>query len=202
MLLILKTFLIFRVFRAKLVNILTNLPLMPNKNFLRPRTSDVLYILGCGSSVNDLSDRQIDLINKSDSIGINLFIVHELIKPSYYSVEIVDSGHDDKVKNSQMYCSLLKEKTTRNKNLKFIVNLESWSTVKRMIPNIQKYGQVNLIQQVAIPGGSIEGAQALYNKAIELGATDAGEPGQRFDFFYGSYVYDIDGNKLCFFHMT
>ena len=57
-------------------------------------------------------------------------------------------------------------------------------------------------QQVAIPGGSIEGAQALYNKAIELGATDAGEPGQRFDFFYGSYVYDLDGNKLCFFHMT
>jgi len=57
-------------------------------------------------------------------------------------------------------------------------------------------------QQVAIPGGSIEGAKALYNKAIELGATDAGEPGQRFDFFYGSYVYDLDGNKLCFFHMT
>jgi len=57
-------------------------------------------------------------------------------------------------------------------------------------------------QMVAIPGGSIEGAQALYNKAIELGATDGGEPGQRFDFFYGSYVYDLDGNKLCFFHMT
>ena len=57
-------------------------------------------------------------------------------------------------------------------------------------------------QMVAIPGGSPEGAQALYNKAIELGATDAGEPGQRLDFFYGSYVYDPDGNKLCFFHMT
>ena len=57
-------------------------------------------------------------------------------------------------------------------------------------------------QQVAIPGGSIEGAQALYNQAIELGSTCAGEPVQRFDFFYGSYVYDLDGNKLCFFHMT
>lgn len=57
-------------------------------------------------------------------------------------------------------------------------------------------------QMVAIPGGSPEGAQALYNKAIELGATDAGEPGQRLDFFYGSYVYDPDGNKLCFYHMT
>jgi len=57
-------------------------------------------------------------------------------------------------------------------------------------------------QMVAIPGGSIEGANALYKKAIELGATCGGEPGQRFDFFYGGYVYDLDGNKLCFFQMT
>ena len=57
-------------------------------------------------------------------------------------------------------------------------------------------------QMVAIPGGSPEGAKALYDKAIELGATDAGEPGQRAPFFYGSYVRDLDGNKLCFFHMT
>jgi len=57
-------------------------------------------------------------------------------------------------------------------------------------------------QMVAIPGGSPEGADALYKKAIELGATDGGEPGDRTDFFYGSYVYDLDGNKLCFYHMT
>ena len=38
-------------------------------------------------------------------------------------------------------------------------------------------------QMVAIPGGTPEGAQALYNKAIELGATDGGEPGQRLPFF-------------------
>lgn len=57
-------------------------------------------------------------------------------------------------------------------------------------------------QMIAISGGSPEGAQALYKKAIELGATCGGEPGQRFPFFYGAYVYDLDGNKLCFFHMT
>ncbi len=57
-------------------------------------------------------------------------------------------------------------------------------------------------QMVAIPGGSPEGAQALYNKAIELGASDEGAPGQRMPFFYGGYVRDLDGNKLCFYHMT
>lgn len=57
-------------------------------------------------------------------------------------------------------------------------------------------------QMVAIPGGSPEGAVELYEKALALGATDGGEPGERTDFFYGAYVYDLDGNKLCFYHMT
>ncbi len=57
-------------------------------------------------------------------------------------------------------------------------------------------------QMVAIPGGSADGAKALYEKAMSLGATDEGEPGQRMAFFYGGYVRDLDGNKLCFYHMT
>ena len=57
-------------------------------------------------------------------------------------------------------------------------------------------------QMIAIPGGSPEGADALYHKAIELGATDEGAPGQRFPFFYGAYVRDLDGNKIAFYHMT
>ena len=47
------------------------------------------------------------------------------------------------------------------------------------------------------------GVDALYAKAIELGATDEGEPGERVpDFFYGAYVRDLDGNKLCFYKMS
>jgi len=55
---------------------------------------------------------------------------------------------------------------------------------------------------VAIPGGSPEASDALYKRAIELGATCEGEPGQRLPIFYGGYVRDLDGNKLCFYHMT
>ena len=55
---------------------------------------------------------------------------------------------------------------------------------------------------VAIPGGSREGVDKMYAKAMELGATDEGEPGERIpDVFYGGYVRDPDGNKLCFFEM-
>ncbi|MEI8358001.1 MAG: hypothetical protein RL698_1347 [Pseudomonadota bacterium] len=54
---------------------------------------------------------------------------------------------------------------------------------------------------VAIPGGSRENVDRLHAKAIELGATDEGPPGERMPVFYGAYVRDLDGNKLCFFDM-
>ncbi len=54
---------------------------------------------------------------------------------------------------------------------------------------------------IAIPGGDRAGVDKLYAKAIELGATDEGPPGERMPVFYGAYVRDLDGNKLCFFEM-
>lgn len=53
---------------------------------------------------------------------------------------------------------------------------------------------------LAITAESKEQADALYHKAIELGATCEGEPGQRIpNAFYGAYVRDLDGNKMTFF---
>ena len=37
----------------------------------------------------------------------------------------------------------------------------------------------------------------VYKKALELGAQDEGEPGERMPTFYGAYFRDPDGNKLC-----
>lgn len=53
---------------------------------------------------------------------------------------------------------------------------------------------------IAFPAGSKEKADALYKRALSLGGTCDGEPGQRIpDRFYGAYVRDPDGNKLAFF---
>ena len=55
---------------------------------------------------------------------------------------------------------------------------------------------------VAIQGGSRDVIDGLYRKALSLGATDEGPPGERGPMFYGAYVRDLDGNKLCFFEMS
>ena len=53
---------------------------------------------------------------------------------------------------------------------------------------------------VAIAPGSKEMVDKLHVKALELGGSDEGLPGQRMDGFYGAYFRDPDGNKICFCH--
>ena len=55
---------------------------------------------------------------------------------------------------------------------------------------------------IALQVDSKEKVDAMYNKAIELGATDEGPAGPRGDNFYGGYFRDLDGNKLNFFCMS
>ena len=54
---------------------------------------------------------------------------------------------------------------------------------------------------VALVVDSKEKVDALYKKAIELGAKDEGPAGPRGDNFYAGYFRDLDGNKLNVFCM-
>ena len=42
-----------------------------------------------------------------------------------------------------------------------------------------------------------EGVDAFHAKALELGGTDEGAPGERMPGVYFAYFRDLDGNKLC-----
>ena len=54
---------------------------------------------------------------------------------------------------------------------------------------------------IALAVDSKETVDRLYAKALELGGTDEGAPGERMPGFYAGYFRDLDGNKLDFFHM-
>lgn len=49
---------------------------------------------------------------------------------------------------------------------------------------------------VALGAATREQVDAVYAKAIGLGGTDEGGPGQRSPGFYAAYFRDLDGNKL------
>jgi catechol 2,3-dioxygenase-like lactoylglutathione lyase family enzyme len=50
---------------------------------------------------------------------------------------------------------------------------------------------------VAFDLPSREAVDAFHAKAMSLGATDEGAPGERGPGFYMSYFRDLDGNKFC-----
>jgi uncharacterized glyoxalase superfamily protein PhnB len=52
---------------------------------------------------------------------------------------------------------------------------------------------------VAMQMQSKEAVEAFYQKAMELGASDEGAPGQRGEGFYAGYFRDLDGNKMAAF---
>jgi predicted lactoylglutathione lyase len=52
-----------------------------------------------------------------------------------------------------------------------------------------------------LAASSKEQVDAVYAKALELGAKDEGAPGPRGDGFYAGYFRDLDGNKLNAFFM-
>jgi len=55
---------------------------------------------------------------------------------------------------------------------------------------------------VALAVESPAQVDALYAKAISLGASDEGAAGPRGEKFYAGYFRDLDGNKLNFFCLT
>ncbi len=55
---------------------------------------------------------------------------------------------------------------------------------------------------VAIAMDSTDKVDAFHAKALVLGGTDEGAPGERGEGFYAAYFRDLDGNKLNAFCLT
>lgn len=69
-------------------------------------------------------------------------------------------------------------------------------------PYDEKEATVGNGTMVAVLVDSTDKVDALHAKAIELGGTDEGAPGQRTDNFYAGYFRDLDGNKLNAFYFS
>ena len=78
-------------FRRVSINIKSQKKLFKNRNHqtrinAKSKKSEIVFILGSGSSVNDLSDNDISHIEKHDTIGFNFWLYHDIV-PDYYIFE-------------------------------------------------------------------------------------------------------------------
>jgi catechol 2,3-dioxygenase-like lactoylglutathione lyase family enzyme len=67
------------------------------------------------------------------------------------------------------------------------------------LPYDKKPATVGNGVMVALVVDAKEKVDSLHRKALQLGATDEGAPGQRSPEFYAGYFRDLDGNKLNVF---
>ena len=114
-------------------------------------------------------------------------------------------GTNDMKKAAAFYDALLGEmgaKRTMDEDT-FIVWANDGTAFSITKPFNQEAATVGNGVMVAFAAPDRETVDRLYAKAMELGATDEGKPGQRGgedSSFYAAYFRDLDGNKLNFFH--
>ncbi len=114
-------------------------------------------------------------------------------------------GSNDLDKASAFYDALLGELNARRvmENERMIV----WSAGrgKTMLavckPHDEQSATAGNGTMIAFDVGSKDQVHHIHARALELGATDEGEPGERMQGFYGAYFRDLDGNKFVAFTM-
>ena len=118
----------------------------------------------------------------------------------------VTVGTNDLERSKQFYDNLFDELGARsffaNERIVFWTVKDGASSFAIAKPYDEKEASVGNGNMVAIHVNSREQVDAIYAKAMELGATDEGPPGERIPTFYGAYIRDLDGNKLVFYKMT
>ena len=122
-------------------------------------------------------------------------------------IAYVTLGSNDLARAGKFYDALLGEigagRAMENERLILWASGEGQPMFGVITPIDEKAATVGNGTMVALGAANPAAADKLYKKAIELGATDEGEPGPRGDgAFYIGYFRDPDGNKLNFFCMN
>ena len=77
------------------------------------KKSDTLFILGSGSTINKISDKQWGKIDDHDSIGFNFWLVHDFV-PDFFKFELDLSGESNR---TDLFLKILDEKWQKYKKL-------------------------------------------------------------------------------------
>ena len=68
-----------------------------------------------------------------------------------------------------------------------------------MIPHDKKYATIGNGTMITFDAKTQKKVNEIHKKALELGATNEGDPGPRHGENYYAYFRDLDGNKICAF---
>lgn len=110
-------------------------------------------------------------------------------------------GANNKENALEFYDAVLGElgakRTFANERLQFYSGAEGGAMLGVGTPSNLEAASFGNGSMPALAAADREAVDRVYNKAIEMGATCEGAPGERMPTFYGAYFRDTEGNKLC-----
>jgi hypothetical protein len=83
-------------------------------NLIRYKTSDTLFILGSGPSINAISEEEWKVIAQHNSIGFNYFLAHPFV-PTYYHMEL-------RPEDMEMFRGCYSQRRDAYRNIPFMIN--------------------------------------------------------------------------------
>ncbi len=94
------------------------------------KKSDTIFILGSGSSVNDLTEENWTVINSHDSIGFNFWLIHEFV-PTFYFIE--PSAYSERF---QTLLDLIRRRSGECDKMPIICEYKNWYNSGRTFQDI------------------------------------------------------------------
>jgi predicted lactoylglutathione lyase len=115
----------------------------------------------------------------------------------------VTLGTNDLTRGAAFYDALLGEMGAKRgwQTERYIAwNFSNGSMLCIITPYDLQPATVGNGMMVSLAAGSRAEVDAVYARAMALGAKDEGAAGPRGDSFYAGYFRDLDGNKLAVYH--
>jgi len=131
--------------RVKKYSKTTGLKSIPFRKLRKYKQRNTLFILGSGSSINNISEYQWNVIENKDSVGFNFWLIHDFV-PTYYVAEI--KGEENRM--TIFYQNLI-NKIRHYTNIPFIFKYREALSLKDF-SIISKLNYVFLAPTIRIPG--------------------------------------------------
>jgi len=104
---------------ARTISRFTGLPLLETLDLSAVRTSDTVFILGSGSSINEIPDWKWEIIGRHDTIAMNFWPVHPFV-PSIYLFENIRPTEDLEVMFDALHGLLQRRASDYRKTVKIV----------------------------------------------------------------------------------
>ncbi|KHF38711.1 hypothetical protein [Halalkalibacter okhensis] len=131
-------------------------------DYKKRKKSDKLFILGSGSSINDITAEQWGHINEHDSIGFNFWVVHDFV-PTFYVYE-----ENLELNRNQVFYNILNERKADYINTPLIVkDVEYKGLSTDLIPS-ELIDNIYLSTEIVIPYSNEYHVEKFLNKGKDF----------------------------------